>query len=312
MASEMYHRYRNLDPNDPLHTDKKKVEALLIQDDWDPNWTERMLAITFRPMRLIDLRNSYDMRTISDEDLQERLQWLGYDDKTIQLTFTYWQRRRDIRDAQKAGFPSVKTLVKQYANCYVDPSTFRLVLSRIVETPEQEQLAVEYAEIARETEANRRTISGVEWQYRRGLISEAEATEHLSRGGIDPTCIPTLVELWKQRIAKTPKQLTASQLCKMREYAIITTEEMVMALVRAGWSPLDAQRITAECTARLTDKAMRKANAEANRIAREMRRIEREERRRQRLLECGEPPCPANRSTPSQNGQGGQSTPGQT
>lgn len=305
MASEMYHRFRNLPENHPLHTDLKKVKALLVQDDWHPAWLERMLAITFRPMRLIDIRNAYDMRVIDDEKLKEKLQVLGYSDDDVSTTFAFWKRRRDLRDAKVGGLPSVDRLIKMYANCEIDSGTMQSILFRIVETDEQGEIALEAAEIARQTEDTRRTIAGVSWQYRRGLIDESEAIEHLSRGGIDPSCIPSLVKVWKARFAKQPKQLTAGTLCTMLERGIITTGEYISALMRAGWTPQDAQRLLASCQIGLTVKEMRRARSEADRLARDQKRLEREAAKAQRLAECGPVPCPSNRRTASQNGAAG-------
>jgi hypothetical protein len=302
MASEMYHRFRNLPEGDPLRTDLKKVKALLIQDDWHPDWIERMLAITFRPMRLIDIRTAYDMRILDDEQLKEKLQILGYSDKDVETTFAQWQRRRDIRDAKQGGFPSVKQLIKQYANCEIDDHTFRYQLSFVVETPEQEQKAVEAAQIARESESNRRTIAGISYQYRRGLIDEGEANAALSQQGIDPGCIPSLVAQMRQRAQKQPKQVAAGSLCKMLEQGIINASEFVNALLRIGYTPIDADRIMRSCVVGLTQREMRAARTEAERLARERKAADKEAARLQRLRECGPPPCPKNRQTVGQNG----------
>lgn len=309
MASEMYHRFRALPVGDPLRTDLDKVKALLIQDDWHPDWIDRMLAITFRPMRLIDIRTAYDMRILDDEGLKDKLRVLGYSDDDVTTTAKIWGKRREIRDAKQGGYPSVKSLIDKYANCEIDDHTFRLVLSYIVETPEQEMRAVEAAEVARTSEDNRRTIAGVSWQYRRGLISEEEATAELARQGIDPACIPSLVRVWKAQTSKQPKQLAAGSLCKMLEQGIISAPEFVNALLRIGYTSIDADRIVRSCAIGLTQKEIRKANQEAARLARERKAAEREAARLQRLAECGPPPCPKNRQTPSRNGEANPTNP---
>lgn len=305
MVSEMYHRFRHLPEGDPLKTDLEKVKKLLIQDDWHPDWIDRMLAITFRPMRLIDIRTAYDMRILDDEGLKDKLRILGYSDADVDVTFAQWQRRRDIRDAKQGGFPSVQKLVTQYANCEIDDHTFRYQLSFVVESEQQEQKAVEAAQIARQSESNRRTIAGVSWQYRRGLITEDEASSQLAQQGIDPTCIPSLVRVWKSQAAKQPKQLTAASLCKMLEQGIISQGDFVTALIRIGYTAIDAQRIVQSCSIGLTQKEIRQANREANRLTRERKAADREAARLQRLAECGPPPCPKNRQIGSHNGEVG-------
>lgn len=309
MASEMYHRFRWLDENDPLYTGIEEVKALLIQDDWHPDWVDRMLAITFRPMRLIDIRTAYDMRIIDDEGLKDKLRILGYSDSDVDTTFAQWNKRRDINDARKGGFPSVKQLISQYANCEIDDHTFRYQLSFVVESEQQESKAVEAAEIARQSESNRRTIAGISWQFRRGLISEEEATAELSRQGIDPTCVPSLVRVWKSQTAKQPKQLAAGSLCKMLEQGVINQSEFVNALLRIGYTSIDADRVMRSCAVGLTQKEMRRANQEAARLARERKAAEKEAAKLRRLEECGPPPCPKNRQTESRNGEAGPSSP---
>lgn len=306
MASEMYHRFRALPEGDPLRTDLKKVKALLIQDDWHPDWIERMLAITFRPMRLIDIRTAYDMRLLDAEGLRDKLRILGYSDDDVATTERIWERRRDIRDAKQGGFPSIKSLISQYANCEIDEDIFRFVARTTLETQEQVDRAVEAAQLARQSEDYRRTIAGVSWQYRRGLISEQEATAALAQQGIDPSCVPSLVRTWKSQAAKQPKQLAAGSLCKMLEQGVINQSEFVNALIRIGYTSIDADRIMRSCSVGLTQKEIRRANQEASRLAREQKAIEREAAKRRRLEECGPPACPKNRQTPSLNGEVGQ------
>lgn len=306
MATEMIHRYRNLDPNDPLYMDVEKMKKLLIQDDWSPEWIDRMIGISFKTLTRVDTRRSYELRTITDDELKDQLRFIGYDDRAVDLMFKYWKRQRELRDIKAGGYPTVKALVTQYANCEINHDQFTFILRKIAENQDQYDNAIDAAENARTTESNKRTIAGVRWQFTRGLITEGEATAQLASNGIDPTCVPSIVKLMKQRQQKQPKQLTAGKLCDMREYGIISSDEMINALIRTGWSPIDAARITNECSARLTDKAMRKAQAEANRIAREAKAAAKEEAKRLRDSECGPAPCPANRQIPSTNGAAGQ------
>ena len=89
---EFYHRLRK-NPEYPDMLDD--VKAALIQQDILPFWHRHYLAISFRPMGRIDIRRSYNIGALSDDEVKDAYTQLGYSDETVDSLFKFSKRLRD-------------------------------------------------------------------------------------------------------------------------------------------------------------------------------------------------------------------------
>lgn len=92
---QFWHRLRK---NPEFGTEAEQlddIKAALIQQDILPYWHDRILAISFRPMRLRDIRRSFQIGTLSEQEVREQFQFLGYNDKTVDLMTDFVKRLRD-------------------------------------------------------------------------------------------------------------------------------------------------------------------------------------------------------------------------
>jgi hypothetical protein len=305
MLTEMQHRLRPFDVEPGLHVTEKMVRDALIQDDWHPDWVERMMAIAYKPVTRTDSVRAYMIHAIDDLQLKKFFMDFGYDDKSSDFYVGYHKKNREIQDKRRAGFPTLRSLVQQYARCELSDSEFRDIVAQLSLSQEQERNSVEAARVSSKVRQRQRLIGSVRKPFVKGLIDEGEAQALLSNGEIDPQCVSNLMQIWQLDRLSQSKFDTATQLCKMREYGIISPGDQVRALIRIGFDREAAVRIVELCGAQLSDKQQRRAEAEARRAASEQRRIIAEAKKRQRELECGPPACPKN--TPG--GQAGTSPP---
>lgn len=90
-----YHRLRyrpEFNKNRPLIEDIKKA---LIQQDILPYWHDAYLAVSFRPMRLVDIRRSFQIGSLTDAELVPAYLDLGYSDETAEKMAKFTTRLRD-------------------------------------------------------------------------------------------------------------------------------------------------------------------------------------------------------------------------
>ena len=71
------------------------IKDAMIQQDILPYWHERYLAVSFRPMRLIDIRRSFEIGTLKDNELVAQFIDLGYSDETAERMAAFTRRLRD-------------------------------------------------------------------------------------------------------------------------------------------------------------------------------------------------------------------------
>ncbi len=71
------------------------MKDAMTQDDILPFWQDHFIAVSFRPMRLRDIRRSFQVGTLSDADAAEQFQFLGYSDPTVALMMDFLKRLRD-------------------------------------------------------------------------------------------------------------------------------------------------------------------------------------------------------------------------
>lgn len=299
---EMAARLRPGRVDKEVETSYDDMYNALKQDDWLPFWAKRMMAIGRPVVPKSEVVKAYNLHAIEEKELLERFLDLGYTQKDAEFYVDYHKAWRTRDERKKAGWPSLTALTKQYASCLITIDQFKETLANLAMSDEQVNEAVDAANLAYDVEFRRVTIQGIMYQYRRGLINEAEANAALSKAGVPAGCVPTLVQRWTAQKQRQPKHLQAAALCKMRSYGIITAEQQASALALGGWNVEDATRITEVCTMQLTEQQAKEALKAAEKARREYERQLKEEAKRRKEELCGKPPCPKN--TP-----GGQSEP---
>lgn len=89
---EFYHRLRKNPEYPDMLEDVKKA---LIQQDILPFWHRHYLAISFRPMGRIDVRRSYNIGALTDDEVKDAYTQLGYSDEVVDSLFKFSKRLRD-------------------------------------------------------------------------------------------------------------------------------------------------------------------------------------------------------------------------
>lgn len=254
---------------------------LLQTNDFAPRWIDAMVATSYRVPTRQDAVNMFMLHQINGETFNHMLQDVGYTFDDANKLLDLYDKKRSIRDVQRAGYPTAKQLVRQYAHCLITEDMFKRTMKLIAEDNDQMDESENAASMMRNVYLRELTIKTITKEMRLGIIDEATATQKLAEQHIDPQCVPDIIANIKKRQAVQSKYLSASQLCKMRQYNIITAEEQLNALIRTHWLPSDAMRITQECTAEMAEKAAKKAAADAKKAQAAAKAAEKENAKNQ-------------------------------
>lgn len=304
--TEMLARLRpdNTAPEDIVT--KEMVEQALKQNDMAPAWVNAMMAISYHPINMSDAVKMYMIHNIDDFKLQQIHQDHHYTEQDAIDLVKYYKRQREINDRRAAGFPTIRSLMKSYANCEITKDMLEGIATQTVKSPEELEFVKQAASINKFIAERRQTIRSIMRPYMKGLIDEGTATQRLAEAGIETDCIPSLVRGFENRKAKADKHLSAEQLCTMRDKGIITASEQMSALIRSGWSSGDADRIVSQCVVKLTEKQQKEMEKAARKAKSDAEKAEKAAKKAKREAECGPPPCPANRQKSSPAEEDGQ------
>lgn len=90
-----YHRLRNKPEFGAPGQLLEEIKQAMIQDDMLPRWIPHYLEVSFRPMRLVDIRRSFQIGTLNENELVSAYQDLGYSDPTAERMVKFTKRLRD-------------------------------------------------------------------------------------------------------------------------------------------------------------------------------------------------------------------------
>ncbi len=99
---EFFKRLRN-DRRFPNMT--QDIKDALVQQDILPFWHDAFFAVSFRPMRLRDIRRSFQIGTLTEAEARFQFSQLGYSDATVDLMFRFLER---LRDRSIVGHKAIK------------------------------------------------------------------------------------------------------------------------------------------------------------------------------------------------------------
>lgn len=86
---EFWRRLRNLPDGDPAKITIEDLKAALTHNNVLPRWFDSYLAIAYHPLGRIDIRRSYQLGTLSDDEARKALSFLGYDDDNVDRQFKF-------------------------------------------------------------------------------------------------------------------------------------------------------------------------------------------------------------------------------
>jgi hypothetical protein len=265
---EMFHRLRGLEPGDPLRVSLEDVRAALEQADILPFWIDKLLEVSFRPLRLVDTRRAYFQGSIDRQEVRRVYQATGYSDRDAEI-LTRFQGREKV-DAFIRGPWGKKYLLGAVSGQQLQ----RKAIAQGFTGEEMVYIRDGLVELL-EAQRKAKCTGNIRRRQLRGELDKISAATELQNLGLDGDQAIQLAETWACEKATRGKEFQGSQLCKLYAEGLIDGPEFVRRLEKAGWERDDAVRLYTLCSRDLERKRraeeiriLRQQEAEAEKAAR--------------------------------------------
>lgn len=264
---EMFHRLRNRPPGDPLRVELEDIETALKQNDVLPYWVPKLLAVSFRPLRQVDVKRAYLDGTIDLEEVRRSYTDYGYSDENADVLTRHQEKQKRLAAGRHPA-------VIAYADGAINGAELDFELMSDGFSPDDSAYALARARAL--MERRRRKSCGLAYKRRmiRRELDPSEVNQKLLDLGLDPMQADTLSKAWQCETSAKGKEFTANQLCDLYDRGLITAAEFVRRLESSGWTRDDAIRIYTVCSQNIDAKrradeirAMRQREADAERLA---------------------------------------------
>lgn len=254
---EMYHRLRNDPDVAGKRVDLDTVRTALQQQDILPYWIPRLLEVSFRPLRLVDVRRAFFDGSIDLPEVRKAYEAGGYSDQNADILTRHLLKQKILALQNNKA-------VKAYAGGMINASELATILGEQGFDRDQIAYGIDLARHEMSKAKRKACASGTKKRLMRGELSAQDARERLMDLGLDPDQAATLAEGWACERASRGKEFSGAQLCKMYDRGLISGPEFIRRLEVTGWSRDDAVRLFTLCAQDL-DRARRMADIQAAR-----------------------------------------------
>lgn len=224
----------------------------LGQNDIPPFWRYKLMEVSYRLPRLIDVRRAYFQGVVNDEFvLSDLLDRGNSPDTAASLLGVYQRLRRD--------FVRRSRIVRLYQTDSVGEDQARQLLAGEGYQPGEIQDAIVWADIEASAAVTRRCVRQIQARFTRGEIPRTDLPGVLAGFGFSAKQIARVVQSVSCTLATKPKDLTAAQICDFNGRGILSNDEALARLLRLGYSEDDAARMFAQCQNKQGEKAAKVA-----------------------------------------------------
>jgi hypothetical protein len=237
----MYHRLRGLPPGDPNQVTEDDIRTALQQQDILPFWVDKLLAISFRPLRLVDIRRGFNAGTLEVDQVRQAYREIGYSDKDVEIL---------VRDLQVQKVQALKKLPQttQYAAGEINEGELRAELAELGYQPAEQDFGIQVARFKIERGRRKACAKAIKRRFLTGGLDKVDAGQALIGQGLDSYQASALVEGWACERASRGKEFSAGQLCKLFAQGLVEPVEFVQRLVNVGWDRDQAIKLFSSCS----------------------------------------------------------------
>lgn len=272
----MLHRLQWLPEGDERKITEEDIKSAMQQQDILPFWIPKLIAISYRPLTRIDVRRAFDIGSINEDRVYASYLDLGYDpiNARAMTDFAVKLKRQRFHNVWATKLFKRGLIGRaELESALVDEGALEADIPPVIRRAKTEATASLTA----------RCIAALKKRFLRLELAFEAALARLIDRGLDLPQADEIVRSWECELASRGKEASASLLCRWRELGILSDDEFVRRLIRAGWSEDDALRILADCSFRLATKREKELRAIAEREAKdaEKRRKDAEKRRKE-------------------------------
>lgn len=225
--------------NDMLYRhiiDRETWKAEVRYNDYVPYAIPWLEKIIYRPYTRVDIRRMWDMRTVTETEVFENYEWLGYDAEHAK-GMTMWTK----------VYTAWPDLIARYKNGWISLEEVRNTLEgygmaaeRVEELIETKIKLVQPERVEKERDLTKTDILKL---YKIGEISSTQALEFLKDLGYDDVEASFLLVIAEESLKEELRELTSGQILKMYRYEIWDREKTMTQMLEAGWSLTAAETL---------------------------------------------------------------------
>jgi len=220
---------------DMLHRgiiDVDELKMLLRALDVMPFWRDKLIQVAYRPLTRVDVRRMYKEGVLDEAGVYSAYLDHGYSEKNAEA-MTEFTVKYTLSQAAKFSSTDV---VSAYAKRMVDRSTAASLLRDLGIKSEDVSYILTRADYKRQWDLTDEKIKGIKNLYKKGVYTENEARDALSKLALPADQINVLFEQWfyekKGELAPT---WTRAETLKFIENKFITAERGITELRRMGY-----------------------------------------------------------------------------
>lgn len=215
-----------------LVTTYDDLKDYLRMADISPFWRDRIVALTFPPLNLVDLRRMYVLGLISDEELRARLLELGYSIKDVDRLIEFYKAYKTEHEKNLTK----SEILKLYKERLISREDAKQMLSDIGYSEDEAEYLLELKDYELYKDILDEHIDALKRMYVTGLIDEQKVYEELAKLNLPDYKIQYELLRFQREKLKAQKMPTKSELFKMFKLGIISEEELRENLKKLGYS----------------------------------------------------------------------------
>lgn len=225
--------------------DESQLAELLKALDLAPVWRDRVQAISYAPFTRVDIRRMHALGILSRDDVVRAHKEIGYDDEKAELLTQFVEQLNSGDDA--ADETTLRDLTRSqivgfYEDGVFDESTARLLLQNAGLSATVAALFLAQSDLERERRDRREQQAVIIDSFKAGNLTFDEANDRLAALGLESTELQRARLRLEREAERATQSPSRAELDKFLAAGIITGDEYVEQLRRAGWSNLWAQR----------------------------------------------------------------------
>lgn len=266
---------RRLGPPPPVFTVEDLKYALKINDNL-PSFVDALVDISYRPITNTDASRMYEIGLIDDAEFTQRVMNNGYTRADADQTVRFYKAQKLKRVSNSSGVWTTRKIVAAFKGGLIDRQKADSLLSDIIVDAGTRTKVLDGAQFEQKIAVLAARVKSLKKRYLFGEFSTNDLTQFLSQVGMDLPAIEPLALQWEAERTGRTKEPRVTMLCEWRDRGLITANDHYERLLRLGYTPQDAERISVTCAANLTAKHQRAAAAAAEKQYSQTRRAMRD------------------------------------
>lgn len=271
LRPDQIRRYQELSPGVTPFTTADMTRVLKVSD-YPPKMRAWLQAIAFAPMRLVDIRNAYNLKVRNREWALNRLLDRGQVREDATTTIELWdaqnldaqdkaaraylgrfttERIAENRRAYRMGAISKQALVDNFQAMGIDTGVALLT--------------TDFEDSVAAREGLQEFVKALRRQYLAGAIALPEVALSLQAARISQSAIARYSRRWQAQLSLERRELSTSQVARLVSMGALTPADGATRLVNLGWNAADSALLIQQAAAQLAERQAVAARSQAAR-----------------------------------------------